>query len=96
MNLVIAARGGLAAVAGTTEQVLPLPIAGLMSDQDGPTVARQYAALEKLAKAWGSMLEAPFMTLSFMALTVIPSLKLGPTGLFDVDRFTPVDLFDEN
>ena len=96
VNLVIAARGGLAAVAGTTEQVLPLPIAGLMSDQDGPTVARQYAALEKLAKAWGSMLEAPFMTLSFMALTVIPSLKLGPTGLFDVDRFTPVDLFDEN
>jgi adenine deaminase len=93
VNLVIASRGGLAAVAGTTEQVLPLPIAGLMSDQDGPTVARRYAALEDLAKTWGSMLEAPFMTLSFMALTVIPSLKLGPAGLFDVDRFTPVDLF---
>jgi adenine deaminase len=73
--------------------VLPLPIAGLMSDEDGPTTAHRYAALENLAKSWGSTLEAPFMTLSFMALTVIPSLKLGPSGLFDVDRFTPVGLF---
>jgi adenine deaminase len=93
VNRVIASRGGLSAVSGTTAEVLPLPIAGLMSDQDGPTVARQYAALDHLAKTWGSTLEAPFMTLSFMALTVIPSLKLGPSGLFDVDRFTPVDLF---
>ena len=93
VNLVVAARGGLAAVAGGREEVLPLPIAGLMSDLPGPEVAARYAALERFAKELGSPLAAPFMTLSFMALLVIPALKLAPQGLFDVEQFAPVDLF---
>lgn len=93
INLVIAARGGLAAVDADGEEILPLPIAGLMSDLEGPVVAQRYAALDARAKRMGSPLGAPFMMLSFMALLVIPELKLGPCGLFDVDRFSPVELF---
>lgn len=93
VNLVVASRGGLAAVDGGREEVLPLPIAGLMSDIPGPEVAARYAALERFAKDLGSPLAAPFMTLSFMALLVIPALKLAPQGLFDVEQFAPVDLF---
>ena len=65
--------------------------AGLISDQDGETVGRQYAALDAEAKALGSTLAAPFMTLSFMALLVIPSLKLSDKGLFDGDKFQFID-----
>jgi adenine deaminase len=88
VNLVIGARGGLAAV-GTDgrELLLPLPVAGLMSDQPGADVATAYTAVDKLAKELGSTLEAPFMTLSFMALLVIPSLKLSDLGLFDGEAF---------
>jgi adenine deaminase len=64
-----------------------------MSDLPGPEVAARYAALERFAKELGSPLAAPFMTLSFMALLVIPTLKLAPQGLFDVERFAPVDQF---
>ena len=92
VNLVIAARGGLAAVGPTGERVLPLEIAGLMSDRPGPEVAAAYTAIDAFAKGLGSRLAAPFMTLSFMALLVIPALKLGPMGLFDVERFAPVGL----
>ena len=73
--------------------VLPLPIAGLMSDADGYRVADEYARLDALAKSLGSTLTAPYMTLSFMALLVIPSLKLGPSGPFDVMAFRPVSLW---
>ena len=70
------------------EQVLPLPVAGLMSDQPGPAVAAAYSTLDHFAKAeLGSGLQAPFMTLSFMALLVIPSLKLSDKGLFDGEQF---------
>ncbi len=93
VNLVVASRGGLAAVDGDREELLPLPIAGLMSDLPGPEVAARYAALERFAKDLGSPLAAPFMTLSFMALLVIPALKLAPQGLFDVEQFAPVELF---
>jgi adenine deaminase len=93
VNLVIEARGGLALAGPTGDAVLPLPIAGLMSDRPGPEVARAYADLDRRAKALGSRLAAPYMTLSFMALLVIPSLKLGPAGLFDVDAFRPTGLF---
>jgi adenine deaminase len=93
VNLVVAGRGGLAAVDAGREEVLPLPIAGLMSDLPGPEVAARYAALERFAKELGSPLAAPFMTLSFMALLVIPTLKLAPQGLFDVERFAPVAQF---
>lgn len=95
VNAVIAARGGLSVVDGRTTSVLSLPIAGLMSDEPGETVAARYSALDRRAKELGSSLGAPFMTLSFMALLVIPALKLGPQGLFDVERFQPVGLFDD-
>ncbi|HWA96853.1 MAG TPA: adenine deaminase C-terminal domain-containing protein, partial [Pirellulales bacterium] len=93
VNLVIAARGGVAVAAGNTTAVLPLPVAGLMSPRDAYHVAAEYERLDALAKELGSPLAAPFMTLSFMALLVIPSLKLGPQGLFDVEKFEPVSLF---
>ncbi|SFQ59060.1 adenine deaminase [Hymenobacter arizonensis] len=92
VNLVIAAKGGLAAVGADGQEILvPLPVAGLMSDQDGPAVASAYAAVDALAKQLGSPLGAPFMTLSFMALLVIPSLKLSDKGLFDGQQFAFVD-----
>lgn len=88
INAVIAAQGGIA-VARTSEdtQVLPLPIAGLISDQEGHWVATHYSELSQAASALGSSLHAPFMTLSFMALLVIPSLKLSDKGLFDGHTF---------
>jgi adenine deaminase len=92
VNLVVEARGGLAAVGPTGERVLPLPIAGLMSDRPGAEVAAAYTEIDRFAKSLGSQLAAPFMTLSFMALLVIPTLKIAPTGLFDVERFAPVGL----
>jgi len=95
VNLVIGARGGLAAVGPTGERLLPLPIAGLMSDRPGPEVAAAYTEIDAFAKGLGSRLSAPFMTLSFMALLVIPALKLGPMGLFDVERFAPVGLITD-
>ncbi|WP_324672073.1 adenine deaminase [Hymenobacter sp. GOD-10R] len=92
VNLVIEAKGGLAAVGENGEELLlPLPVAGLMSDQDGYTVAGAYSAVDALAKKLGSPLGAPFMTLSFMALLVIPSLKLSDKGLFDGEAFQFVE-----
>jgi adenine deaminase len=91
VNLVIGAKGGLSAVAGNEQHLLPLPVAGLMSGEDGYQVAGQYQALDKFAKAMGSRLESPFMTLSFMALLVIPSIKLSDKGLFDGERFAFVE-----
>ncbi len=92
VNLVIAAKGGLAAVgADGPEMLVPLPVAGLMSDQPGTDVAAAYTAVDALSKQMGSPLGAPFMTLSFMALLVIPSLKLSDKGLFDGQVFEFVD-----
>src|SRR5262249_6748087 len=94
MNLLIECQGGISAVGKVggeeIEAVLPLPIAGLMSDQEGHHVAEEYSRIDALAKKLGSALSAPYMTLSFMALLVIPTLKLGPQGLFDVGKFQPV------
>ncbi len=92
VNLVIRQRGGLSVVGPGRTAVLPLPIAGLMSDRDGRAVARTYTKLDRLAKRLGSRLDAPFMTLSFMALLVIPDLKLSDRGLFSATRwgFVPV------
>ncbi|MFZ9838571.1 MAG: adenine deaminase [Opitutaceae bacterium] len=87
VNRVIARRGGLAVVGGGRTADLPLPIAGLMSDRPGAEVARRYAALDRRAKALGSRLDAPFMTLSFLALLVIPDLKLSDRGLFSAQRW---------
>ena len=65
-----------------------MPVAGLMSNEDGYKVAAAYTAIDAMAKNLGSSLSAPFMTLSFMALLVIPHLKLSDKGLFDGDRFS--------
>jgi adenine deaminase len=92
VNTVIHNEGGLAIADGDAVDALPLPIAGLMSADDGPTVAARYSQLDRRAKELGSPLRAPFMTLSFMALLVIPSLKLSDRGLFDGERFAFVDL----
>ncbi|MGH2648641.1 MAG: adenine deaminase C-terminal domain-containing protein, partial [Ginsengibacter sp.] len=66
---------------------LPLPVAGLMSNEVGYKVAEMYTQIDKVAKSLGSKLSAPFMTLSFMALLVIPHIKLSDLGLFDGDEF---------
>ena len=87
INLVIKERGGVSAVNGTNEKILALPVAGLMSADDGYKVATAYTEIDAMAKSFGSKLSAPFMTLSFMALLVIPHLKLSDKGLFDGDRF---------
>ena len=87
VNRVIARRGGLAVAGGGRAADLPLPIAGLMSDRPGAEVARRYAALDRRAKSLGSRLDAPFMTLSFLALLVIPDLKLSDRGLFSARRW---------
>ncbi|QHT70285.1 adenine deaminase [Rhodocytophaga rosea] len=92
VNLLIEAKGGISAVMTQNKMILPLPIAGIMSGEDGYTVASQYEQLDGMAKKMGSQLQSPFMTLSFMALLVIPSLKLSDLGLFDGStfKFTPV------
>ena len=93
VNLVIKEKGGIALTPNPSSQVergaivLPLPVAGLMSNEDGYKIAELYTAIDKAAKDLGSKLSAPFMTLSFMALLVIPHLKLSDLGLFDGDRF---------
>jgi len=87
VNLVIKATGGVVAVGNGREEVLALPVAGLMSNQNGYKVAESYTLIDKFAKELGSTLVAPFMTLSFMALLVIPRLKLSDKGLFDGDKF---------
>ncbi|MEP6712368.1 MAG: adenine deaminase [Ferruginibacter sp.] len=92
VNLLIKQRGGISAVGGNTMMVLPLPVAGLMSAEDGYKVAADYTAIDKMVKEeLRSALAAPFMTLSFMALLVIPHLKLSDLGLFDGDSFKLMD-----
>jgi len=88
VNAVIMNKGGLSVAYNNSTETLPLPVAGLMTDEDGHEVARQYSRLSDLAKQLGSSLRAPFMTLSFMALLVIPKLKLSDRGLFDGEAFT--------
>jgi adenine deaminase len=87
INRVIESEGGISCAIPEYSALLPLPIAGLMSPKDGYEVAKVYTELDRMAKAAGSRLAAPFMTLSFMALLVIPHLKLSDKGLFDGDIF---------
>jgi adenine deaminase len=87
VNALVAEGGGIAVADGGRVEQLPLPVAGLMSDADGDVVARRYAAINSLARGLGGELRAPFMTLSFMALLVIPELKLSDRGLFDGRSF---------
>ena len=90
VNLIIENEGGIScadAAIPSFEKVLPLPVAGLMSNDDGYKVAKMYMEIDKAAKDLGSKLSSPFMTLSFMALLVIPHVKLSDLGMFDGDKF---------
>ncbi|TVR12556.1 MAG: adenine deaminase [Balneolaceae bacterium] len=91
VNLIMENEGGISAVHGENEDVLPLPIGGIMSDDSGEIVARGYERLSKISREMGSTLKAPFMLISFMALLVIPSLKMSDKGLFDGENFKFVD-----
>jgi adenine deaminase len=95
VNAVMNAGGGLAAVSHRQGDhwVLPLPIAGLMATETCAEVGHAYQELDAAVKRWGSLLRAPFMTLSFMALLVIPALKLSDKGLFDGAKFEFTPLF---
>lgn len=92
VNLIIENEGGICAVSNTEQKVVALPVAGIMSDKDAETIGKQYSELDKMAKQLGSKLHAPYMSLSFMALLVIPSLKLSDKGLFDGGKFEFTDL----
>jgi len=87
INSVIQEKGGVSCVNKTDSKILALPVAGLMSTADPYEVAEQYTIIDAMSKGLGSKLASPFMTLSFMALLVIPHLKLSDKGLFDGDQF---------
>jgi adenine deaminase len=93
-NLIIDCGGGLSLVSNDSEMVIGLPVAGLMSDVDAQTIGKKYSAIDAAAKKMGSTLKAPYMLLSFMALLVIPELKLSDKGLFDGGsfKFTPLQI----
>ena len=92
VNLIIKNTGGVCAVNGAENKMLPLPVAGIMSDKNGWETGKLYQEIDAMAKELGSNLKAPFMTLSFMALLVIPDLKLSDKGLFSGNTFSFVDL----
>jgi adenine deaminase len=92
VNLIIKNTGGVCAVNGSENKMLPLPVAGIMSNKNGWKTAKLYQEIDGMAKELGSNLKAPFMTLSFMALLVIPDLKLSDKGLFSGNSFSFVDL----
>jgi adenine deaminase len=93
INLVIKNQGGISAVTDQADYVLPLPVAGIMSNDDAFEVGKAYANMDNKAKAMGSQLGAPYMTLAFMALLVIPDIKLSDKGLFDGVAFEFMDVF---
>ncbi len=93
VNYLIDINGGITLTDKIKNYALPLPVAGLMSTKTADIVAERYKLLDKKAKALGSKLSAPFMTLSFLALLVIPELKISDKGLFDVNKFKLISLF---
>ncbi len=93
VNYVIEKKGGICLVSDDMRVILPLPVAGIMSDEDGYEVAQRYSRLNSFVRELGCPLDAPFMTLSFMALVVIPKLKLSDKGLFDGESFSFTNLF---
>jgi adenine deaminase len=92
VNAVIENKGGLSAVSDEFVATLPLPVAGLMSNEDGRIIADKYHNIDLISKELGSKLHSPFMTLSFMALLVIPNIKLSDKGLFDGEKFAFINL----
>ncbi|MFY0593001.1 adenine deaminase [Roseivirga sp.] len=95
INLIIKEKGGVSAVSNSDEAILPLPVAGIMSNDDGYKIAENYTAIDKMTKTMGSTLNSPFMTLSFMGLLVIPNLKLSDLGLFDGKMFKFTSLSED-
>ncbi len=96
VKAIVSSKGGVSATADGETRVLPLPVAGIMSADDGYKVAQDYSEIDRFTKnRMGCRLDAPFMTLSFMALLVIPSLKLSDKGLFDGEKFAFADLFTD-
>jgi len=93
INVLIDVKGGISLVEGENSFHLPLPVAGIMSNKNGHEVAENYKKLNQAAKGLGSKLHAPYMTLSFMALLVIPKIKLSDKGLFDGTKFEFTSLF---
>lgn len=93
VNMIIETQGGLAVAGKDARGFMRLPIAGLMSDLEGHRAAASYSGLQAQVKNLGSVLKAPFITLSFMALPVIPRLKMTDRGLFDAEGFRPVKVF---
>lgn len=87
VNAVIGCRGGLSVVSGGEEMILPLPVAGIMSGKEGKEIAEQWERMNRKLKERGVGLDVPFMTLSFMALIVVPELKIGEKGLFEYSKF---------
>lgn len=87
INLVVHEKGGISCVHNDLSKIIGLEVAGLMSTADPYQVANDYIEIDKMAKSLGTQLGSPFMTLSFMALLVIPHLKMSDLGLFDGDQF---------
>ena len=96
INALVECKGGIVASEHTARILLPLPIGGLMADKDGVSIAENYEKVDAMAKRMGSTLSAPFMTLAFMSLIVIPELKLSDKGLFDVQKFAFTSLFSND
>ncbi len=95
LNQVISHKGGISYACKSELECLPLEVAGLMTSKSGQEVAKLYQHMNEKAQEWGSPLHAPFMTLSFMSLLVIPQLKIGDKGLFDVNTFSFTNLYVE-
>jgi len=94
INQIIDSKGGILACDGDRVCLLPLPVAGVMSADEGSVIAQRYEEIDAMAKELGSTLQAPFMTVAFMSLLVIPELKLGDRGLFDGRNFKFVELME--
>lgn len=93
VNLIIEQKGGVSAISRAEELILPLPVAGIMSPDDGYKVAEDYSKIDRFAKSLGTPLTSPFMTLSFMALLVIPRAKMSDKGFFDGEKFEFLNVF---
>jgi len=94
VNMIIKNKGGISAFKNGEKNILPLPIAGIISNKEFDWVAKKYIDMNQIVKNLGSNLESPYMTLSFMALPVIPKLKLTDRGLFDSQNFKFIGLFE--
>lgn len=94
INYIVDHKGGIAVCGPGNVHGVSLPVAGIMTDQEGEIVAKEYERLNRMARDLGSKMTAPFMTLSFMSLLVIPEIKIGDRGLFDVEKFSRIGLFE--